>query len=135
MKSHLIEKYIRANIFVAIVYSLFSGISLIGVSDTLLITPRHEFVFEHLMGRVPFGVIDIAVAVFLAVSLGFPKMRLPALLLVATNNLFWAGVAIVPALIDPSIGGNTLSTVNGVALAMFSATTAAFCYYSEKDTE
>lgn len=91
--------WIRWVAYIMSTYLLFNAYSYLFASNNMIITPRNQFVFDHIISRPGIAIIYMAVAIFLAVGFSFPKLLSPGLAAVGVINLFWGTVSVLPALL------------------------------------
>lgn len=128
MRSRFFDRLMAVNAWIACVYAFFSAISLFQAPDYLLVTQRHEYVFDHIAGREWFGLIYLLIGAVSAAAVSHLKYRTVAFGLMSIVSFFWASVGIVPALTGVVPQGNLLGTISGVTLGAFTITMSILCF-------
>jgi len=128
MRSTVFNRLMTVNVFIAIVYAFFSALALFAAPESLIVTERHEFVFEHVADRPFFGVIYVIIGLLAVIAFSYVKFRFAAFMSSAIVSLFWSSVAVIPALTGVVQQGNMLGGIAGFALSVLWFTTALLCF-------
>jgi len=92
--------------FVVAVYLLFNALSYMLLPDYLVITPRNQFVFEHIIGVHWVAAVYLLVALWFMIAFSFNRWLWPAFIITGLINIFWGIIAVIPALLGVIPTGN-----------------------------
>jgi len=128
MRSTVFNRLMTVNVFIAAVYAFFSALALFTAPESLIVTQRHEYVFDHIAGRNVFGVIYLVIGLLACVAFAFVKARFAAFMVSTLISLFWSSIAVIPALTGVVQQGNMLGAIAGYALSILWFTTGLLCF-------
>lgn len=128
MRSTVFNRLMTVNVFIAAVYAFFSAFALFTAPDSLIVTPRHDYVFDHVAGRQVFGVIYVSIGLLACVAFAYVKARFAAFMVATLISLFWSSVAVIPAITGVVQQGNMLGAIAGYALSILWFTTGLLCF-------
>jgi len=130
MFSKIFDRYTTLVMWFLSVYMFFSAFTLLYAPDRLVRTPRHDYVFTHIIGETWTALLYLVVAVICCIATAYRKERILAYILVAIVNLFWAFVSIFPPLFGDIAQGNLLGGFTGIAFSVLLVANGGLCYYN-----